>query len=85
MSKLEKQMQGMLVKFMLNKRYVDDTLIIANNGQAIENIITLFNQIYPNIQVTSEIESNNKLGILDTTMTRRGDGTIQRYIYRKQT
>ncbi|CAH8837417.1 unnamed protein product [Trichobilharzia szidati] len=85
MSKLEKQMQGMLGEFILYKRYVDDTLIIGDNIKSIENFITLFNHIHPNIRVTSERESNNKLGFLDITMTRRDDGTIQRSIFRKQT
>ncbi|CAH8847754.1 unnamed protein product [Trichobilharzia szidati] len=78
-------MQGMFGEFMLYKRYVDDTLIIGNNSKSIENFITLFNHIHPNIRVTSELESNNKLGFLDITMTRRDDGTIQRSIFRKQT
>ncbi|VDQ11152.1 unnamed protein product [Trichobilharzia regenti] len=78
-------MQGTLGEFMLYKRYVDDTLIISNNSKSIESFITLFNHIHPNIRVTSELESNNKLGILDITMTRKNDGTIQRSIFRKQT
>ncbi|VDQ04457.1 unnamed protein product [Trichobilharzia regenti] len=73
MSTLEKQMQRMLGEFMLYKRCVDDTLIIGNNNsKSLENFITLFNNIHPNIRVTSELESNNKLG----------DGTIQRSIFR---
>nr|CAH8852966.1 unnamed protein product [Trichobilharzia regenti] len=86
MPKLEKQMQGVLGEFMpYKRRYVDDTLIIGNISKSIENYITLFKHIHPNIRVTSELESNNKLGFLDITMSRRDDGTIQRSMFRKQT
>ncbi|VDQ02272.1 unnamed protein product [Trichobilharzia regenti] len=70
MYKLEKEMQeGMLGKFMLYKRYVGGTLIIGNNSKSIENLITLSNHIHPDIGVTSELESINKLGFLDISMT----------------
>ncbi|VDQ01712.1 unnamed protein product [Trichobilharzia regenti] len=85
MSKLQKQMQGMLGEFMLYKRHLNDTLIIGNNSKSIENFITLFNHMHPNIRMTSELESNNKLGFMDITMTRRDDGTIQRSIFRRHT
>ncbi|VDQ09385.1 unnamed protein product [Trichobilharzia regenti] len=81
MLKLERQMQGILGEFMLYKRSVDDTLVIGNNSKS----INLFNEIHPTIRVTSELESNNKLGFPDIIMTRRDDRTIQRSIFRKQT
>ncbi|VDP98663.1 unnamed protein product [Trichobilharzia regenti] len=72
-------------KVLLYKRYVDDTLIIGNNIKSIENFITLFNHIHPNIPVASELESNNNRRFLDIAMTRRDDGTIKRPTLHKQT
>ena len=66
------------------KRYVDDILLFTDEDH-FNSFYNLLNSIHPNISVSHEKERDNSLPFLDILMTRRGDGTLQRTIYRKST
>jgi hypothetical protein len=55
-------------------RYVDDVLIMFDEGHTDINTITnRFNSLHPNMQFTNEIEQNNQINYLDITITRKDD------------
>jgi hypothetical protein len=66
-------------------RYVDDILIIYNTENTdINNMLTQFNQIYPNLVFTMEHEDNMLINCLDLTIARSDNG-FSTSIYRKPT
>nr|CAH8824061.1 unnamed protein product [Trichobilharzia regenti]CAH8845810.1 unnamed protein product [Trichobilharzia regenti] len=87
MSKLENtHLKKIIDNFGFYKRYVDDTFIIANNEENLENILDFFNSCHPAIQFTLEKESNATISFLDVQLARREqDGTLKRSIHRKPT
>jgi hypothetical protein len=51
--------------------YVDDILLIYNSNHTdIQNILDNFNTMYPNLKLTDEIETNNKINCPDITIQR---------------
>jgi hypothetical protein len=70
---------------LLYKRYVDDTIVFyRGNTRQLEIINKYLNQISPNLQFTLEAEKDNKLNILDLTLTKDGKN-IKFSVYRKPT
>ena len=67
----------------LYKRYVDDILVFSDKKDSIENFVSMFNALHPNLSVTYEIEKDGILSFLDTLLSRRSDGSIKRGVYRK--
>jgi hypothetical protein len=66
-------------------RYVDDILIIYNEDCTdINNTLTDFNSIHPNIQYTIETQNDNKINYLDITIENKNN-TLTFDIYRKPT
>jgi hypothetical protein len=66
-------------------RYVDDILILNDHANTNINIVqNEFNQVHPNLNYTLEIETNNQLNFLDTTITRTNEN-FKFSIYRKPT
>lgn len=66
-------------------RYVDDTFIIYNGtNRQLDKLIKYLNNISSNIQFTIVLENNNKLNILDLTLT-KNNNKFQFNIYRKPT
>jgi hypothetical protein len=67
-------------------RYVDDILIIYDNENLtnINDTLTDFNAIHPNIQYTIETQTDNKLNCLDITIENK-DNTFTFDIYIKPT
>jgi hypothetical protein len=66
-------------------RYVDDILLIYDSNHTdIQEILTDFNTIHPNLKFTAETESDNRINYLDITIHRTPtDWKIS--IYRKPT
>jgi hypothetical protein len=66
-------------------RFVDDILLIFDSIKTdIQSILTDFNSLHPNLKFTAEIEQNNTINFLDTTIHRTQDN-IKISIYRKPT
>jgi hypothetical protein len=62
----------------------DIPLIFDTNKTNIQSILTDFNTLHPNLKFTAEIEHNNAINFLDTTIHRTQD-SIKISIYRKPT
>ena len=65
-------------------RYVDDTYVVIERTQY-EEFSRDLNQIDPNIQFTTEVESDGKLPFLDTLVTRQPGGNVTLTVYKKPT
>jgi hypothetical protein len=66
-------------------RYIDDILIIYNEDCTdINNTLTYFNVIHPNIQYTIETQNDNKINYIDITIENKNN-TLIFDIYRKPT
>jgi hypothetical protein len=66
-------------------RYVDDILIIFDTDHTnIQSILTNFNTLHPNMKFTTQLEQNNTINFLDTTIHKTHDN-IEISIYRKPT
>jgi hypothetical protein len=66
-------------------RYVDDILIVYNNASSnIDDLLTKFNSLHPDIQFKLERETENRLNFLDLIIHRMQD-KLQYDIYRKPT
>jgi hypothetical protein len=64
-------------------RFVDDILLIFDSNKTnIQSILTDFNTLHPNLEFTAEIEHNNAINFLDTTIHRAQD-SIKISVYRK--
>ena len=85
MTKLEQLADTDIQLLPLYKRYLDDILIISESKSQIENFLSLFNTLHPNIVFTCEYEHENKLPFLDVLIIRNADGTMSRSVYRKPT
>jgi hypothetical protein len=65
-------------------RYVDDILILYNEDKFnIVSILDEFNNISPSLDFTCEIETNNSLNFLDTTIKKTINHELVFSIYRK--
>lgn len=65
--------------------YVDGTFVVCNIKQHAISPLKLFSNVDHNIQFTMKHEKDIMLHHLDIAIQRRGDGTVQRSIYRKST
>ena len=65
-------------------RYVDDTMTIIKKD-VIDRFTAHLNNTHPAIKFTFELENDNKIPMLDTTIIRKADGTLQFEVYRKPT
>lgn len=83
MAKLGSSIDNVIEQIPLYKRYLDDILRISKSKEQIENILSIFNTIHPNILFTSEFEKHEKLSFLDMLIRRNADGTMSRSVYRK--
>ena len=66
------------------KRYVDDTFLLFENPDQIENFLQYLNEQHPNIRFTREIESGDSLSFLDILIT-KVDNKFETSIFRKET
>ena len=66
------------------RRYIDDTFLLFNDPSHIDPFLSYLNSKHPNIKFTCEIEQNNKLSFLDTTITFH-DNHFSTNTYRKPT
>ena len=64
--------------------YMDDGLAVIKT-HAIESFAVHLNSQHPNIKWTSELEQDGTLPMLDTLVSRSGDGTLKFRVYRKPT
>jgi hypothetical protein len=65
-------------------RYVDDILLIYKNITDIEEILSMFNNITPDLNFTLEQEQDNRLNFLDLTI-KKTTNKLTFDIYRKPT
>ena len=66
------------------KRYVDDTFTILDRDR-VDVFLQHLNSQQPSIRFTMEIENNNKIAFLDTSVYREPDGRLTTSVYRKPT
>ena len=66
------------------RRYVDDIFILVENIDHIHKFQDYLNSKHPNINFTTEIETNNKLPFLDNLIERKSDNFVTS-VYRKAT
>jgi hypothetical protein len=66
-------------------RYLDDILLFFDtNHTNLQSILTDFNALHPNLRFAAELEHNNKIKYLDTTV-HKTQHNIKISIYRKPT
>ena len=65
------------------RRYVGDTFVFVKKG-CVEHVLARLNSFHKNIQLTYELENQNKLPFLDILLIRRGT-KIETTVYRKST
>jgi hypothetical protein len=70
-SQAVEKLEEMGIRLTFLKKYVDD-LCVAANVNNIDTILTIFNQIHPNIIFTIEKEQNQCISFLDLTLIRYG-------------
>ncbi|CAH8631278.1 unnamed protein product [Schistosoma rodhaini] len=86
LAKLENgPLKDILSKLNYYCRYIDDTLIVCDENVDKQEMWNFFNNVHPAIKFTSEEEKDNSITFLDVLLSRRRDGSIKRYIFRKNT
>ena len=65
-------------------RKADDTLVAAHNDH-IQPLHNFLNSIHPDIKWTQEVEKEGRIAMLDVTIIRNADGTLDFDVYRKPT
>ena len=65
-------------------RYVDDTFVIVENKDKIEDILTFLNSQHKNIKFTVEFEDKHVISFLDVRVKRKNESFITD-VYRKKT
>ena len=66
------------------KRYVGDTFTILDRDR-VDVFLQHLNSQQPSLRFTMEIENNNKIAFLDTSVYREPDGRLTTSVYRKPT
>ena len=64
-------------------RYVDDTFVIINSRERVEEVMNFLNTQHHNIKFTVETEANNSIPFLDTRVKRNKDSGLT--LYHKKT
>jgi len=65
-------------------RYVDDIFLIIPRNK-VDSILKIFNEYHPRLKFTHELENNNTLSFLNTSVIRGSDGKLLTNWYRKPT
>ena len=71
-------------KPLFYRRYIDDTFMIFKSEEHIPLFLNYLNSQHPNIEFTSEIESEGKLPFLDINIS-RSNSTFSTSVYKKPT
>ena len=66
------------------KRYVDDTFLLFENLDQIENFLNYLNAQHPNIRFTKEVENSESLSFLDILIT-KVNNKFETSVFRKET
>ena len=66
------------------KRYVDDTFTVLGKDY-VDGFLQLLNSQQPTIHFTMEIEKDNTIPFLDTSVSRDSNGLLTTTVYRKPT
>jgi len=66
------------------KRYVDDTFTVLGND-CVDSFLQHLNSQQPAIRFTMEIEKDNTIPFLDTSVSRDSNGLLTTTVYRKCT
>ena len=85
MASIEERWEHKINKLPLYRRYVDDILLIRDEQTEADSLSPKFNSLHSNLRLTSERESDNSISFLDILITRKEDGFIKRFVYRKST
>ena len=72
-------------KPLVYRRYVDDTFLIFRCSDHIPKILQYLNSKHPNIEFTSETESNGKMSFLDVLVSHSSNNSFTTSVYRKPT
>ena len=68
----------------LRKRFVDDTFVIMQTNE-VNRFFDHLNNVDPNINLTIELEQDDKLAFLDVLVMRTQDGKLATKVHRKTT
>jgi len=71
-------------KAKVYKRYVDDTFVICDNKESLDEFFSFMNTISPALKLTKEDMTDNVLGFLDVKVHRVGS-EFETSVYRKKT
>ena len=66
------------------KRYVDDTFLLFENRDQMENFLQYLNVQHPNIRFTREVEEGGSLSFLDILIT-KANNKFETSVFRKET
>ena len=66
-------------------RYVDGIFCVVDGSMDIDNLLSIANKAYRNIQFTVELETDDGAPFLDVALSRGPEGTLRRAIHRKLT
>ena len=66
-------------------RYVDDTFVIINSRERVEEVMNFLNTQHHNIKFTVETQANNSIPFLDTRVKRNKDSRLTTTLYHKKT
>ena len=72
------------IKLALYQRYVDDTFVLFKTESDVGRFLNYLNQKHPNMKFTGEVEKDNRLPFLGTTVFRNGNA-FETTVYRKET
>ena len=67
------------------RRYIDDTFILFKNPRHIPKFRDYLNQQHPNIEFTSELETDCILNFMDISIKRNQNGSFTTSVFRKST
>jgi len=85
MHSMEQKLEPHIASQLLYRRYVDDILVITKNSDDASNLAERFNSVHPNLKVTWESETSNKLPFLDVLIERMPNGNAQTSVFHKAT
>ena len=64
---------------------MDDTFVIINSRERVEEVMNFLNTQHHNIKFTVETEANNSIPFLDTRVKRNKDSRLTTTLYHKKT
>ncbi|KAA3676016.1 uncharacterized protein DEA37_0010896 [Paragonimus westermani] len=70
-------LRGIIDNSALYKRYMDDSICVADETEDLNCLFAETNKSHPNINFTLEAEKDGKISFLDVALNRRADGSFR--------